>query len=455
MQSGAPGALALLTQAELEVLDGATVTTTELNLLDGGTDVASPTTTIVDADRFIINDNGTMTHVSASVLKAYIGGGGGGGTAADDISTGDAAVNISTTTGDITLDTNDGDIILDPAGKDVIFKVTGSDYLKFTMEGEDTVITGSRQNGDLVFSFNGSEYLRMGTDFENSNGNGLALSSGNSLLLTNGANIRFDSSYGQDHYLTPGSSTYGFGLSGDGALVKISRYGSLYLRDKYSIGGDKSAIFLQSHGGKVDFFKGNNSSVGGPYSYNQLAPLDVSNMSGRDRMLLLSGSFASDSSVITHFNVGDLGTTSAIEISGSGDIIKIGQDSPSSGEFLKWDGTKVVWDTPAGGGGGGGGGKHGLTSTETADFTTTAFGTAEERQLYIVDSSSAVTATLAAPGNTTYDGYEINIKRFGTGAVHITGSTGVIGIDGSATFDLPSQFSSVTLIATGSQFVII
>jgi|6_EtaG_2_1085325.scaffolds.fasta_scaffold07186_3 hypothetical protein len=34
MQSGAPGALALLTQTEIEILDGATVTSAELNLLD-------------------------------------------------------------------------------------------------------------------------------------------------------------------------------------------------------------------------------------------------------------------------------------------------------------------------------------------------------------------------------------------------------------------------------------
>ena len=108
-----------------------------------------------------------------------------------------------------------------------------------------------------------------------------------------------------------------------------------------------------------------------------------------------------------------------------------------------------------GGGGGSGGGKHGLTETKTASFTTTAFSSAEERQLYIVDSASAVTATLADPGATTYDGYEINIKRLGAGTVHITGSTGVLGIDGSATFDLPSQYSSVTLVATGSQYVII
>ena len=52
-----------------------TATANELNLLDGSLDQSSPTSTIVDDDRFIINDNGIMTHVSASVLKSYIGGG--------------------------------------------------------------------------------------------------------------------------------------------------------------------------------------------------------------------------------------------------------------------------------------------------------------------------------------------------------------------------------------------
>ena len=45
--------------------------------------------------------------------------------------------------------------------------------------------------------------------------------------------------------------------------------------------------------------------------------------------------------------------TAAITIDGSGEVTKIGQDSPSSGQFLKWDGSKVVWDDAGGGGGGG------------------------------------------------------------------------------------------------------
>tara|TARA_R100000406_G_scaffold96133_2_gene92813 strand:+ start:181 stop:1620 length:1440 start_codon:yes stop_codon:yes gene_type:complete len=47
------------------------ITLSELNILDGGT--AASATTLVDADRFICNDNGTMKQVALSDLKTYIG----------------------------------------------------------------------------------------------------------------------------------------------------------------------------------------------------------------------------------------------------------------------------------------------------------------------------------------------------------------------------------------------
>ena len=45
-------------------------TAAELNLLDGGTS-ASSSITVVDADRFIVNDDGTMKQIAASDLKTY------------------------------------------------------------------------------------------------------------------------------------------------------------------------------------------------------------------------------------------------------------------------------------------------------------------------------------------------------------------------------------------------
>jgi hypothetical protein len=66
------GSAAIL-EAELEILDGASVTTAELNIIDGGTSATG--TTIADADRVVLNDNGTMVQVAVTDLKTYIGGG--------------------------------------------------------------------------------------------------------------------------------------------------------------------------------------------------------------------------------------------------------------------------------------------------------------------------------------------------------------------------------------------
>ena len=69
-QSGAAAALALLTSAEVAILDGATVTTTELNIMDGGTSATS--TTLATADRMVMNDNGTMKQVALSDLVTFL-----------------------------------------------------------------------------------------------------------------------------------------------------------------------------------------------------------------------------------------------------------------------------------------------------------------------------------------------------------------------------------------------
>jgi hypothetical protein len=57
------------TAAELNKLDGATVTVTEINILDG--DTSASATTVVDADRVVFNDAGTMKQVAVTDLAAY------------------------------------------------------------------------------------------------------------------------------------------------------------------------------------------------------------------------------------------------------------------------------------------------------------------------------------------------------------------------------------------------
>ena len=58
------------TPEELNILDGATVTVTELNIMDGGTSASS--TTLVDADRIVTNDAGTMKQVALTDVKTYL-----------------------------------------------------------------------------------------------------------------------------------------------------------------------------------------------------------------------------------------------------------------------------------------------------------------------------------------------------------------------------------------------
>ena len=63
--------LADLSAAEVQILDGAVVTTTELNTVcDGNTSATS--TTLATADRMVINDAGTMVQVALSDLVTFL-----------------------------------------------------------------------------------------------------------------------------------------------------------------------------------------------------------------------------------------------------------------------------------------------------------------------------------------------------------------------------------------------
>mgnify|MGYP003108685665 CR=1 FL=1 len=57
------------TTSELNILDGVTATADELNVIDGNTSATS--TTIVDADRVVVNDNGTMKQVTVAQMSTY------------------------------------------------------------------------------------------------------------------------------------------------------------------------------------------------------------------------------------------------------------------------------------------------------------------------------------------------------------------------------------------------
>jgi len=60
---------AVVTEAQLEILDGATVTTTELNLMDGGSTVG--TTAVAAGDGIVTNDGGTMRQTTAATFVTF------------------------------------------------------------------------------------------------------------------------------------------------------------------------------------------------------------------------------------------------------------------------------------------------------------------------------------------------------------------------------------------------
>ena len=58
-----------LVQADLTKLAAVDATAAEINIIDGGTSATS--TTVVDADRVVMNDDGTMVQVAVTDLAAY------------------------------------------------------------------------------------------------------------------------------------------------------------------------------------------------------------------------------------------------------------------------------------------------------------------------------------------------------------------------------------------------
>ena len=101
-------------------------------------------------------------------------------------------------------------------------------------------------------------------------------------------------------------------------------------------------------------FDGSNLTVGGDLFVNDYARIDAlrvgtTSTDPGDGNLVVEGDITIDDGG----SLKEGGGTAAFTFDGSGNVTKIGQDSPSSGQFLKWDGSKAVWDDASGGGGGG------------------------------------------------------------------------------------------------------
>ena len=172
-----------ISEAELEILDGATVTTTELNIMDGDTSATS--TTLADADRVVVNDAGTMKQVALTDFETYFEGAldtfssaitANAGVSIDNITIDGTEIDLSS--GDLTVDVA-GDISLDADGGDIFFKDDGTTFGSATntsgnliiKSGTTTALTFSGANatvaGDLTVSGDltiSGDDLTMGTN---------------------------------------------------------------------------------------------------------------------------------------------------------------------------------------------------------------------------------------------------------------------------------------------------
>ena len=158
---------AVLSEAELEILDGANVTTGELNIMDGGTSATS--ITVVDADRFVMNDNGTMLQVAASNLKTYFGQN-TGGTAITTLDI-DGGTDIGAAIVDADL------FIVDDGAGGTNRKTAASRLLTYAMAG--TLTTAAQTN---ITSLGTLTALQV--DNININGNAITSTAGTDLTIT-------------------------------------------------------------------------------------------------------------------------------------------------------------------------------------------------------------------------------------------------------------------------------
>ena len=144
------------TTAELNIMDGVTATTAELNIMDGDTSATS--TTLVDADRFVVNDNGTMKQVALPNLTSYLGGSLGilssvtavgaldSGSITSGFGTIDTGSSTITTTGNIT----GGNIIISDGGN--IGSASDTDAIAIASSGNVTVSQDLTVSGNLTVS---------------------------------------------------------------------------------------------------------------------------------------------------------------------------------------------------------------------------------------------------------------------------------------------------------------
>lgn len=121
--------------------------------------------------------------------------------------------------------------------------------------------------------------------------------------------------------------------------------------------------------------------------------------------------------------------------------------APTTNQVLSWNGTNWVPATVSGGGG-----SRPTISDKTTNFTISTPSASTLQEIYTVSGASTVTITL--PDATACGGMRYDIKRLGTATTTVA-CNGSQTIDTLSTIQLLAQYSSVTVISTGTNWIII
>jgi len=475
------------TTAELNILDGVTATAAELNILDGGTSHTS--TTLVSSDKVVVNDGGIMKQVRLSDVKTFTN------PDIDEIGAGNSDT-VLTTYGEIQINSTKN-------GESIIFNGKnngGSGFQLLALHGQDATygqgfvdIYGSVRSGTLLpkntFANLGSASLRwgdayfkeysklhFGTDqeitLEHDPDDGLILkmtgSSNNdpSFVLisdnanTTGARLRLR----QDSASPANGDVVGkIEFSGNDSAGNATNYGQ--------ITGHAAAVASGSEVGKITISpypaigstKG--ISVEGINGSTSKVKVNIDTHNGTDSGLHLNHTLVTASAAELNILDGVTATTAELNLLDGGTSATSTTLVDADRVIVNDNGTMkqvalsdVKTYVNAGGGGGGGGSQlppevKTVSTTATLSLTPSNASTYNAIEvIYTATGSSAYTVTL--PTAASIEGKKIHVKRLATANITVDGD-GSETIDGSATFVLTSQYSSVTLISDGTNWIII
>jgi hypothetical protein len=198
---------AAITETELEILDGLASTTAELGVIDGDTSATS--TTLADADRVVVNDNGTMVQVALTDFETYMEtsldtlsnvttvGALNAGSITSGFGTIDTGSSAITSTGVITGGTVEATTDT-AAGDNAAMGYTSSEGLILTGQGSTNDITIKNDADATVFSvatgtttgtFAGTVLAKTDTDTSNTGSITLDFTANQNFVLTLTGNV--------------------------------------------------------------------------------------------------------------------------------------------------------------------------------------------------------------------------------------------------------------------------